>query len=240
MILIAGPCVIESEEHTLRMAHTVTEIADKHGLDFYFKASWDKANRTSIKSYRGVTLFEGMRILDKVKERVGCKVTSDIHESWQAEEVKDVLDLIQIPALLSRQTDLILAAAKTGKPVNIKKGQFMTPESMRAVMAKAICVNCAEIMVTERGNSFGYNNVVVDMRSLEIMKLINPDPPKVIFDASHPAGERGFVAPLARAAAAVGIDGLFVECHDDPDKALCDGGTMITPQELDELVTTLC
>lgn len=238
MILIAGPCVIESEEHTLKMAHILTEIAAKHNVKFYFKASWDKANRSKWDSYRGVGLRKGMDILEKVKQECGCKVTSDVHEPWQIGEVKDVLDLIQIPSLLSRQTNLIMDAASTGKPVNIKKGQFMMPHDMEWAAKKASIAGCQDIMVTERGTCFGYEDIVVDMRSL--MRLSGMGA-KVIFDCTHStAGNSQYAAPLAKAACAVGVDGLFVECHDDPQNALCDGPSMITPSELDALLSEVC
>jgi len=240
VILIAGPCVIESEEHVLKMADMLCKVADKHGVRFYFKASWDKANRSSCDSYRGVSLLRGLKILQKVKQECGCLVTSDVHETWQVHDFAEVLDLIQIPALLCRQTSLITEAAGTGRFVNIKKGQFMSPEQMIEAARKAHVVGCPQVMVTERGTTFGNYDLVVDMRSLVIMRAQDPDI-KVIFDATHStAGESWFVQPLARAAVAVGIDGLFVECHDEPEKALCDGPSMITPEQLDTLLSEVC
>lgn len=241
MILIAGPCVIETEAHTLKMAEVLATLASKHRLDFYFKASFDKANRSSYDSYRGPGYEAGLCILGKVKEQIGCSVTSDIHETFQAEKAGEVLDLIQIPAMLCRQTDLIQAAASTGKPVNIKKGQFMSPWQMKGAYEKASVAGATQVMLTERGTSFGYGNLVVDMRSLYIMKKISSRL-KIIFDATHSVqypgwgGDREFVKPLAKAAAAVGIDGLFVEVHDNPEKALCDGANMIRPYDLEEIL----
>lgn len=241
MILIAGPCVIESEEHTLRMAYSLTELAAKHRLRFFFKASWDKANRSNYTSYRGVNIDLGVRILNRVKQECGCLVTSDVHESWQIEQMKDVLDLIQIPALLCRQTSLIVDAAGTGKPVNIKKGQFMAPGEMESAVRKADAVDCKEIMLTERGTTFGYGNLVVDMLSLVQMRDFLTPAESIIFDATHSCGgKRRFVKPLAKAAVAVGVDGLFIECHDKPHDALCDGQNMLTPLQLDGLLKEVC
>src|SRR5713101_4591816 len=231
LVIIAGPCVIESYESCLRHATRLAEITRDAKLPFIFKSSFDKANRTSHTSYRGPGLIEGLEILARVKREAGVAVLTDIHEPAQAAIAAKVVDVIQIPALLSRQTDLIDAAAKTGCAVNIKKGQFLAPWDMKAVVAKAEASGTRRIIVTERGFSFGYNNLVSDMRSLAIMRGFGYP---VVFDATHSAqlpgaggnrsgGQREFVAPLARAAAAVGVDALFMEVHEDPDHALSDG-----------------
>ena len=240
MILIAGPCVMESEEHVLKMAYVLTDIASHHGVDFYFKASWDKANRTSGDSYRGVDLKKGVRILERVKSACGCLVTTDVHECWQIPPLEGVVDLFQIPALLSRQTSLIVDAAATGKPINIKKGQGMSPRQAHLAAEKAAAVGCPEILITERGSSFGDDDLVVDMRNfLRIKDCITPL--KVIFDATHSCcGESIFVKPLALAAVAARVDGLFIECHDSPYQALCDGPSMITPDELNSILEEIC
>jgi 2-dehydro-3-deoxyphosphooctonate aldolase (KDO 8-P synthase) len=240
MILIAGPCVIESEEHTLRMAYLLTQVTDRYNVDFYFKTSWDKANRSSGGSYRGVDIQKGVRILERVKNACGCKITTDIHESWQIPPLWPVVDMFQIPALLSRQTTLIQDAAGTGVPINIKKGQFMSPKQAHKAAEKANVPGNGGIMITERGSSFGYEDLVVDMRSFLRIKD-NPVPVKVIFDATHSCcGESIFVKPLAKAAVAARVDGLFVECHDDPNEALCDGHSMITPEELNGILGEIC
>ena len=240
MILIAGPCVMESEEHVLKMAYVLTDIASHHGVDFYFKASWDKANRTSGDSYRGVDLKKGVRILERVKSACGCLVTTDVHECWQIPPLEGVVDLFQIPALLSRQTSLIVDAAATGKPINIKKGQCMTNWDVGKASQKAEQVGCPEIMVTERGTSYGRGEVVVDMRNLVHLQY-GIVPATVLFDATHTCGgDSRLVSPLAKAAVAVGVDGLFIECHDNPIQALCDGQNMITPLELNELLEEVC
>jgi 2-dehydro-3-deoxyphosphooctonate aldolase (KDO 8-P synthase) len=233
LVLIAGPCVIESAESCLSHAVRLAEIARKAGFPFVFKSSFDKANRTSIKAFRGPGLDEGLRILERVKRETGVAVLTDIHEPAQADAAAKVVDVVQIPALLSRQTDLVVAAARTRAAVNLKKGQFLAPWDMRAVIGKAEAAGSKRIIVTERGASFGYNNLVSDPRSLVIMRAFGYP---VVFDATHsvqlpgagPGGERSggqreYVAPLARAAAAVGIDGVFMEVHEDPDHALSDG-----------------
>ena len=240
MILIAGPCVMESEEHVLKMAYVLTDIASHHGVDFYFKASWDKANRTSGDSYRGVDLKKGVRILERVKSACGCLVTTDVHECWQIPPLEGVVDLFQIPALLSRQTSLIVDAANTGKPINIKKGQSMSRWEMGKAVEKANGMDCPEILITERGTSFGYGDVVVDMRNLVLMRDFAV-PVMLILDATHTNnGDPRVTAALAKAAVAVGVDGLFIECHDNPILALCDGQNMITPLELNELLEEVC
>ncbi len=246
-IFIAGPCAIESEDLVLRVAEKLKELSEKFPqAEFIFKSSFDKANRSSINSFRGHGMEYGLRALRRVKEEFGLKVTTDIHESYQADPVAEVVDLIQIPAFLCRQTDLLLSAAKTGKPVNVKKGQFMAPWDMKNVVEKLKVGGCSEIFLTERGVSFGYNNLVVDFRSLPIMKNYA----KVIFDATHSVqlpggmgnrsgGQREFAFPLARAAVAVGCDGVFMETHPDPDRALSDGPNQIPLSELEFIVSAL-
>src|SRR3984893_6672843 len=249
LIIIAGPCVIESYESCLRHATRLAEIPRRAKLPFIFKSSFDKANRTSHESFRGPGLVEGLEILARVKREAGVAVLTDIHEPAQAAPAAKVVDVIQIPALLSRQTDLIDAAAKTGCPINIKKGQFLAPWDMKAVVAKAENAGSKKIILTERGFSFGYNNLVSDMRSLVIMRTFGYP---VVFDATHSAqlpgagadgtrsgGQREFVAPLARAAVATGIDGLFMEVHEDPDHALSDGPNSYRLDELPALLDQL-
>jgi 2-dehydro-3-deoxyphosphooctonate aldolase (KDO 8-P synthase) len=255
VILIAGPCVIESKESLFKIAKSLEEYRDDCTVDFYFKASFDKANRTSIESYRGPGLQEGLRALQEVKDEFGFKILTDIHESSQADAASEVADVLQIPAFLSRQTDLLVAAAKTSSVVNIKKGQFLAPAAMEHSVKKVLVTRGYNgevtkevskkynVWLTERGSSFGYGNLVVDMRSLAIMDKFAP----VIFDATHsvqmPAsggsssgGDSSFVAPLARAAAAVGVDGYFFETHFDPSKALSDGPNMLKLDELKALI----
>lgn len=252
MILISGPCVIESKEQIFKIAQDI--IKHKDSNDFYFKASFDKANRTSLDSYRGPGMDEGLKILQSVKKEFGCKILTDFHEPNQAKPVSEVADVIQIPAFLCRQTDMIVSAAKTNAIVNIKKGQFLNPKDMKYSLIKALktrgidtfgyeVAKKAGIWLTERGSSFGYGNLVVDMRSLVIMRKFAP----VIFDATHSVqmpgasngksgGDSSFVAPLSSAAAAVGVDGFFFETHFNPQEALSDGPNMITPQKLDNLL----
>jgi 2-dehydro-3-deoxyphosphooctonate aldolase (KDO 8-P synthase) len=247
LMIIAGPCVIESYESCLRHATRLSEITQRAKLPFIFKSSFDKANRSSHTSYRGPGLIKGLEILARVKREAGVAVLTDIHEPAQAAPTAEVVDIIQIPALLSRQTDLIEAAAKTGCAINIKKGQFLAPWDMKAVVAKAENAGTRKIILTERGFSFGYNNLVSDMRSLVIMRTFGYP---VVFDATHSAqlpgaggsksgGQREFVAPLARAAVAVGIDGLFMEVHEDPDHALSDGPNSYRLDELPALLEKL-
>jgi 2-dehydro-3-deoxyphosphooctonate aldolase (KDO 8-P synthase) len=249
LVIIAGPCVIESYESCLRHATRLADITRRAKLPFIFKSSFDKANRTSHESFRGPGLIEGLEILARVKREAGVAVLTDIHEPAQAAAAAEVVDVIQIPALLSRQTDLIEAAAKTGCAINIKKGQFLAPSDMKAVVAKAESAGSRRIVLTERGFSFGYNNLVSDMRSLVIMRTFGYP---VVFDATHSAqlpgagkdgtrssGQREFVAPLARAAVAVGIDGLFMEVHEDPDQALSDGPNSYRLDELPALLDQL-
>jgi 2-dehydro-3-deoxyphosphooctonate aldolase (KDO 8-P synthase) len=242
--LIAGPCVIEDEELVLQIAERVTSITDELGIDFYFKASFDKANRTSIDSFRGPGLEEGLRILQKVKDTYNVKIATDIHEPYQAEPVSKVADIIQIPAFLCRQTDLLIAAAKTGKTINVKKAQFLAPWDMKNVVRKLEDSGNKNILLCERGTTFGYNTLVVDMTGiLEMKKFGYP----VIFDATHSVqkpggngnttgGNREYVEYLAKAAMAVGVDGVFLEVHPNPDNAKSDGPNML---KLDELKTVL-
>lgn len=247
LLLIAGPCVIESEEHVMMMAGELKEIAGRTGVKLVFKASFDKANRTSISSYRGPGLEEGLAILDRVKQKFGLPVLSDVHELDQVEAAARVLDIIQIPAFLSRQTDLIVAAGKTGKVVNVKKAQFSAPEDMKNAVEKVYSTGNKQICLTERGVSFGYNRLIVDMRSLPIMRSFGVP---VIFDGTHSVqepgglgkatgGDRRFVPYLCRAAVAAGIDGLFLEVHDNPDCAKSDGPNMVKLADLESLLKTL-
>ena len=257
MILMSGPCVIESYENLRATAKALQPIAQNEKIDFYFKASFDKANRTSLDSYRGPGLEKGLELLAQIKKEFGYKIITDIHESCQAEAIAKVADVIQIPAFLCRQTDLVVKVAETDKIVNIKKGQFMNPADMRYVVLKAIKTRGGNeatyeeskkygIWLTERGNSFGYGNLVVDMRSLVIMRAFAP----VIFDATHSVqmpgmaggksgGDSSFVPYLARAAASVGVDGFFAETHLDPKSALSDGANMVPTAKLFGLVDDL-
>lgn len=245
--VIAGPCAIEGRQQTLEAAAALKEIFLQAGVPLIFKSSFDKANRSSGASYRGAGMTEGLSILAEVRERYDIPVITDIHLPEQAIPVAEAVDMLQIPAFLCRQTDLLLAAAATGKPVNIKKGQFLSPWEMRHVLAKARSTGNERICLCERGSSFGYNNLVVDMRGLEIMKTTGHP---VIFDATHSVqlpgagdgksgGQREFVAPLARAAVAVGVAGLFLETHPDPDVAPCDGPNMLPFTALPSLLATL-
>lgn len=244
LMLIAGPCVIETEENAMYIAKEVKEIAEKLGLDYYFKASFDKANRTSLSSYRGPGIEEGIRSLKKIKDEYNLKIATDIHEPWQAEKVAEVADIIQIPAFLCRQTDLLTAAAKTGKIINIKKAQFLAPWDMKNVVNKIENSGNQNILLCERGTSFGYNTLVVDMTGIiEMKKLGYP----IVMDATHSVqkpggngsstgGNREYVEPLAKAAVAVGVDALFFEVHPDPDHALSDGPNMIKLEEFEGLL----
>jgi len=242
--LIAGPCVIESRDHCFFMATELKKIAAAHDVKFVFKASYDKANRTSIKSFRGLGMKEGLQILADVREKLQLPILSDVHEPQQCKPAGEVLDILQIPAFLSRQTDLILAAAETGKIVNVKKGQFLAPRDMQNVVDKVRFAGSEDLMLTERGASFGYNNLVVDFRSLAIMRGLGTP---VVFDATHSVqlpggegtrsgGERQYVAGLARAAVAFGVDALFMEVHEAPDQAPSDGPTMLPLAELPRLL----
>ncbi len=247
LLLIAGPCALESEELARRVAGTMQEICARLGLSYVFKASFDKANRTSLSSYRGPGLEQGLAILSRIKEEMQVPVISDVHETAQVQAAAEVLDIIQIPAFLCRQTDLLTAVAQTGRPINLKKGQFVSPWDMENAVNKIRAAGGKKIMLVERGASFGYNNLVVDMRALPIMRSF--DCP-VIFDATHSVqlpggsggssgGQRQFIAPLSRAAVAAGIDGLFMEVHPDPDKALCDGPNSIALDHIEAILTQL-
>jgi 2-dehydro-3-deoxyphosphooctonate aldolase (KDO 8-P synthase) len=231
LVLIGGPCAIEGEKHAIETAERLRRIADDHATPFIYKSSYDKANRSSVTSYRGPGLREGLRILALVRERVGVPVLSDVHDVSEVEPAAAVLDVLQIPAFLCRQTDLVLACARAGKPVNVKKGQFLAPRDMKNVADKIRSAGNEQILLTERGTSFGYHNLVVDMRGLRDMRDLGYP---VVFDATHSVqlpgaagdrsgGERRYVPALARAAVAFGIDGLFMEMHEDPDRTLPDG-----------------
>jgi 2-dehydro-3-deoxyphosphooctonate aldolase (KDO 8-P synthase) len=250
LFFIAGPCVIESEEHALRMAESIAEVCRTLHLPYIFKASYDKANRTSIKSFRGLGIAEGLRILHKVQQTVKVPVLTDVHESADVPRVAEVADVIQIPAFLCRQTDLLIAAGKSGRAVNIKKGQFMSPWDMRYAAEKVRNAGGERVFVTERGASFGYNNLVVDMRSLAIMREFAP----VVFDATHSVqlpsaaggdgqaasgGQPQFIPVLSRAAVAAGVDGIFMEVHDHPAAAKSDGANALPLAQLRQLLTQL-
>ena len=254
LFLIAGPCVIESETHTLKMAESVAAIADSRKLPFVFKASYDKANRTSLRSFRGLGLEEGLSILRKVSRAVGVPVLTDVHEAADVPRAAEAVDVLQIPAFLCRQTDLLVAAAKTGRAVNVKKGQFASPWDMRHAIDKVREAGGQRVFLTERGASFGYNNLVVDMRSLAVMREFAP----VVFDATHSVqlpsagaanghegaqqsgGQPEFIPLLARAAVAAGVDGVFLEVHDNPREAKSDGANALDltllPDVLDQLI----
>lgn len=240
LVLIAGPCVMEDETQTLTIARQLAELQRELGVGVVFKASFDKANRTSLSAYRGPGLQEGLRILDKVRQETGLPLLSDVHDVGQVDAAAGVLDILQIPAFLCRQTDLLLAAGRSGKIVNIKKGQFLAPWDMANAVTKVASTGNERILLTERGTSFGYNNLVVDMRSLAIMRETGCP---VVFDATHAVqlpggagtssgGQRQYVAALSRAAVAVGVDGLFWEVHPDPDHALCDGANSLPLAEV--------
>ena len=244
LVLIAGPCVIESETNCLETAKKIKEITVKLDIPFIFKSSFDKANRLSLESYRGPGLKKGLDILKKVKEKLKVPVLSDVHCQKEIEEAKKVLDIIQIPAFLCRQTDIVVGVARTGKVINIKKGQFLAPWDILPIIKKIESTGNKKIIITERGFCFGYNNLVSDLRSLEIMRGFGYP---VIYDATHSiqlpggkgassSGQREFVAGLSRAAVAFGCDGLFLEVHTNPDKALCDGPNMISLLELEKLL----
>jgi len=251
LFLIAGPCVIESEEHAIRMAEIIKGVTKALGFPFIFKASYDKANRTSIRSFRGPGVKEGLRILKKIKDEVQVPVLTDVHEVADVAKVAEVVDALQIPAFLCRQTDLVVAAALSGRPVNIKKGQFVSPWDMRHAVEKCREAGNTQVFLTERGTSFGYNNLVVDMRSLSIMRKFAP----VVFDATHsvqlpsaqaedrgPAvsgGQPEFIAVLARAAVAAGVDGVFLEVHDNPKAAKSDGANALESTKLREVLKEL-
>jgi len=256
MVLLSGPCVIESEANILKIASELEKYHNDPSIDFYFKASFDKANRTSLDSFRGLGMDEGLRILQKVKNEFGYKIVTDVHESCQVPAVAEVVDMLQIPAFLCRQTDLLVACAKTECKINIKKGQFLAAEAMKHPLLKVLKTRGCDdvsyenaqkhgVYLCERGNTFGYGALVVDMRNLVIMREYAP----VIFDATHSAqmpstgtttgGDSSFVPYLAKAAAAVGVDGFFFETHFDPSIALSDGPNMVKLQELEDLITKI-
>ncbi len=245
--LIAGPCQLETEEHAIMIASTLAEICDEEKINFVFKGSFDKANRTSVNGTRGVGLSRGLQILGAVKEKIGCAVLTDIHNTEQCGEVSDIVDILQIPAFLCRQTDIILAASKTNKVVNIKKGQFLAPWDMEKVLEKALSTGNQKIMLCERGSSFGYNTLVTDFRSLPIMKKTGQP---VIMDATHSVqipggkgdssgGQREYAPIMATAAAAIGVAGIFIETHQDPDNAPSDGANMVNLGDMANLVKKL-
>jgi 2-dehydro-3-deoxyphosphooctonate aldolase (KDO 8-P synthase) len=248
LVLIAGPCQIESREHAIFMAGSIKDIADKLGIGFIYKSSFDKANRTSINGKRGVGIENALTIFAEIKQVFGCSIITDVHTEEQCSILAEVVDILQIPALLSRQTDLLTAAGRTGKVINIKKGQFMAPWDVKHAVAKVQSAGNNKIILTERGSSFGYNTLVTDMRSLKIMGEQTGCP--VVFDATHAVqqpsgqdsssgGERRFVEPLARAAVATGIAGIFMETHQDPDNAPSDGPCMVRLDQLESLLTKL-
>ncbi len=247
LFLIAGPCVIESEYHALMMASEIARIAERLDIPYVFKASYDKANRSSSRSFRGFGMDEGLRILQRVKDEIGVPVITDVHESDQVVAVAEVSDILQIPAFLCRQTDLLQAAAMSGRVVNVKKGQFLAPWDVANIIEKVEAGGCREIMLTERGTSFGYNNLVVDMRSFPIMRGFGYP---VVFDVTHSVqlpgglgdatdGQAEYIEHLARAGVACGIDGLFMEVHDNPPMALSDATTQFALEKLEPLLDTL-
>ncbi len=244
MLLLAGPCSMESREVCFEVAEAMVGMLEKFPIDYYYKTSFDKANRTSITSYRGLGMDKGLEILQEVKDAFGVKIITDIHEPWQAAPVAEVADMIQIPAFLCRQTDLLLAAAKTGRMVNVKKAQFLAPWDMSNVVKKLEDGGAKQIILCERGTSFGYNTFVVDMTSIPQMQIFGYP---VIFDATHSVqkpggmgsssgGSKGMVPYLTKAALAAGADGLFMEIHPDPDKALCDGPNMIALKDIEAFI----
>lgn len=244
LVLIAGPCVIEGYDRTIRTAERLKEITSGLSIPLIFKSSYDKANRSSLHSYRGPGLSEGLRILSKVKMKAGIPILADIHRFEEIDEAARVLDVLQVPAFLCRQTDFITEIARTGKAINLKKGQFLAPWDMKNVIEKVESTGNEKILLTERGSSFGYNNLIADMRSLPIMKGFGYP---VVFDATHSVqlpggkgaasgGQRELVPDLSRAAAAVGINAIFLEVHDDPDRALCDGPNSISLDSLPKLL----
>lgn len=247
LFLIAGPCVIENADMARRIAANLKQVSSKLGVPLIFKASYDKANRSSIRSFRGPGIKKGLQILAAIREEFHVPVTSDVHSAEEAKDAGGVLDIVQIPALLCRQTDLVVAAAKTGKALNIKKGQFMAPWDMRQVIDKVESVTELKVMLTERGNIFGYNNLVVDFRSLPVLRDFEVP---VVFDVTHSVqlpggrgvssgGQREFVETLARAGVAAGCDGLFMEVHENPEKALCDGPNSVELCQLEELLNPI-
>lgn len=247
LTIIAGPCVVESEEHALFMASEIREACDRVGLDLVYKSSFDKANRSSIESFRGQGMDFGLEILAKVKSEIGVPVITDIHEPWQAEKVAEVADILQIPAFLCRQTDLLVAAAKTGKTVNVKKGQFLAPWDAKNIVDKLQAAGGEKILLTERGASFGYNNLVVDLRSFPVMRGFGVP---VVFDVTHSlqlpgglgkatGGQSEYIENFARAGVACGVDAVFMEVHDNPAKAPSDGPNQLPLSRLEKLLVKL-
>jgi 2-dehydro-3-deoxyphosphooctonate aldolase (KDO 8-P synthase) len=247
LAFIAGPCVIENKEATLAIARELRKISEDQNISLIFKSSYDKANRTSVKSFRGPGIKEGLEILGEVKKETGLPVISDVHTVEEAKRAGTVLDVLQIPAFLCRQTDIIAAAAETGRPVNIKKGQFLAPHDAKNILDKAASSGNKDIMITERGVSFGYNNLIVDMRSIPVLKSYGYP---VIYDATHSVqlpggkgvssgGQREFIEPLSRAAVSVGCDAIFMEVHNDPDSAPCDGPNMLRLEDFTSLARRL-
>lgn len=247
LFIIAGPCVIESEDIVFHTAERLKEICSRIGLPLLFKSSYDKANRTSLSSFRGPGLEQGLRILSDVRSKFAIPLISDVHSVEEVRPASEVLDALQIPAFLCRQTDLILSASRTGKPVNMKKGQFLAPWDIKNVIDKFTSTGNHNLFITERGTSFGYNNLVVDFTGIPIMRSFGYP---IIFDVTHSlqlpgglgscsGGQREFAAPLTRAAAAVGIDGLFLEVHPEPDRALCDGPNMVRLDQVERMIATV-
>ncbi len=247
LTIIAGPCVVESREHTLMMARECAFRARAAGLDFVFKASFDKANRSSVKSFRGLGMEAGLEVLREVKRELDLPVLTDVHEVSQVGPVAEVVDVLQIPAFLSRQTDLVLAAARSGRAVNVKKGQFLAPQDASNIVDKARAAGCEKLLLTERGVSFGYNNLVVDMRSFPIMREFGVP---VVFDVTHSlqlpgglghatGGQSEYIEPLARAGVACGVDAVFMEVHDRPEQALSDGPNALPLERMQALLNTL-
>ena len=244
---ILGPCVVESAQHALFMAQEINDICKTVGVDFIYKSSFDKANRTSIESFRGFGLEKGLEILTQVKEEIGVSVVTDVHETWQVEKVAQVADIIQIPAFLCRQTDLLVEAAKSGKAVNVKKGQFLAPWDAKNIVKKLQNAGCQKILLAERGASFGYNNLVVDLRSFPIMRSFGVP---VVFDVTHSlqlpgglgkatGGQAEYIEPFARAGVACGVDAVFMEVHDDPKNAPSDGPNQLPLGKLEKLLIRL-
>lgn len=247
LALIAGPCVIEGREAALRHASLIREVTDRVGIPYIFKSSYDKANRSSLESYRGPGVERGLEILAEVKEKIGVPLLTDVHEKEQVSLVQEVVDVLQIPAFLCRQTDFVIAVAQSGRVINVKKGQFLAPLDMRNVIEKIVSTGNEQVMVTERGVSFGYNHLISDMRSLVVMRELGYP---VVFDATHSlqlpgglgkasGGERQFIGALARAGVAVGIDAIFMEVHEDPDRALSDGPNSLSLRDLEGLLKRL-
>ena len=247
-LVMAGPCQIESYDHCMKIANTLKSLCSPLPLNLVFKSSYDKANRTSLKGKRGVGIQEGLKVLQKVKNETGLPIITDIHSPEEAAQAAEVVDILQIPAFLCRQTDLLIAAGATGKAVNIKKGQFLAPEDMKHAAEKVASTGTSKIMLCERGTCFGYRDLIVDMRGLLIMRQSGYP---VIFDATHSVqsmggaggasgGSREFVEPLARAAVATGVDGVFLECHDDPEHAPSDGATMLPLDRVGDFLSGMC